>query len=430
MYIDDDGIIVLSEEPKDLHFRPSIDVLFTNLAESTKLERVGVLLTGMGSDGAEGLLALRSSGALTIAQDATTSIVYGMPKMAAERSAATEILPLNEIGPRVVKFFMRDSSGVRPKVVGEDGPGVGIAEVGAECPILYRHTAYCSEMAGTNQVKVTFWGVRGSIPTPQAANLGYGGETACVVIEAEGARLVLDAGSGVRALGAVIAQGNGDVRENILLSHFHWDHVQGMPYFVPLYGKGHLHFHAQVPADRLHANLAAQMTTPFFPLEFDAAPAAKEFSQFTWHTPFTIGPFQITPFPLNHPQDCTGFRVECGGRVIVYATDHEHGNAEKDAVLQQYATGADILITDAQYTPDEYAQRKGFGHSTWMEAAKLAAAAQVGRLVLFHHDPHHSDEALRQIVLEARKVFARTEAARERTTLTAGEGVAEAAGAR
>jgi two-component system, chemotaxis family, response regulator WspF len=110
MYIDDDGIIVLSEEPKDLHFRPSIDVLFTNLAESTKLERVGVLLTGMGSDGAEGLLALRSSGAHTIAQDAESSIVYGMPKMAAERSAATEILPLTAIGPRVVRFFMRDSS--------------------------------------------------------------------------------------------------------------------------------------------------------------------------------------------------------------------------------------------------------------------------------------------------------------------------------
>ncbi len=112
-------------------------------------------------------------------------------------------------------------------------------------------------------------------------------------------------------------------------------------------------------------NLAAQMTAPFFPLEFDAAPAAKEFSQFTWHTPFTIGPFKITPFPLHHPQDCTGFRVECGGKVIVYATDHEHGDAEKDAVLLQYAKGADILIADAQYTLEEYAQRKGFGHSTW-----------------------------------------------------------------
>jgi two-component system response regulator WspF len=110
MYINDDGILILSEEPSNLHFRPSIDVLFTNLAECTRLERVGVLLTGMGSDGAEGLLALRSSGAHTIAQDASSSIVYGMPKMAAERSAATEILPLTEIGPRVVRFFMRDAS--------------------------------------------------------------------------------------------------------------------------------------------------------------------------------------------------------------------------------------------------------------------------------------------------------------------------------
>lgn len=275
-------------------------------------------------------------------------------------------------------------------------------------------------------MKVTFWGVRGSIPTPQAANLGFGGETACVTVEAEGARLILDAGSGIRSMGdAILREGSADVRESVLLSHFHWDHVQGMPYFVPLYRKGHLHFHSQVPTERLHANLAAQMTGPFFPVEFSATASEKEFSQFAWHTPFTIGPFQITPFPLNHPQDCTGFRVECGGRVIVYATDHEHGNAEKDAVLLQYAKGADILITDAQYTLDEYVQRKGFGHSTWLDAAKLADAAQVGRLVLFHHDPHHSDEMLRQIVLEARKVFARTDVARERTSLIAGESADE-----
>jgi class 3 adenylate cyclase/phosphoribosyl 1,2-cyclic phosphodiesterase len=279
-------------------------------------------------------------------------------------------------------------------------------------------------MAGTNQVKVTFWGVRGSIPTPQAANLGYGGETSCVAIEAEGARLILDAGSGVRTLGAAILREGKDVSENILLSHFHWDHVQGLPFFAPLYKKSRLHFHAQVPAERLHANLAAQMTAPFFPLEFDAAPAEKEYSQFTWHTPFAIGPFQVTPFPLHHPQDCTGFRVECGGKVVVYATDHEHGDAEKDAVLLQYAQGADILIADAQYTLEEYAQRKGFGHSTWMEAAKLAAAAQVGRLVLFHHDPWHGDDAVRQLVQEARRIFPQTEAARERTTLEAGERLA------
>jgi len=273
-------------------------------------------------------------------------------------------------------------------------------------------------------VKVTFWGVRGSIPTPQRENLGFGGETACVTIEAEGARIVLDAGSGVRLLGDRIT---AQEPVEILLSHFHWDHVQGLPYFAPLYKPGTIRFHAQVAAEQLHANLAKQMATPFFPLEFDAASAGKEFSQFAWYVPFTIGPFRITPFPLHHPQDCTGFRVECGGRVIVYATDHEHGDAEKDAVLLRYAKGADILIADAQYTPVEYAQRKGFGHSTWLDAAQLAEAAQVGRLVLFHHDPRHSDEMLRQIVTEARTVFTRTEAARERTTLTADGSLGERA---
>ena len=285
------------------------------------------------------------------------------------------------------------------------------------------------------KVKVTFWGVRGSIPTPQAANLGFGGETACVVLEAEGRSLVLDAGTGLRKLGDRLMAGGGPLEAgiDILLSHFHWDHVQGLPFFAPLYRPDRLRFYSQVAAERLHELLAVQMEPPFFPIGFDQAGALREalperaYTQFHWHQQFQVGPFSITPFPLHHPQDSTGFRVECGGKVVVYATDHEHGDAEKDAVLLRYAQGADILIADAQYTPEEYAKRVGFGHSTWMQAANLAVAADAGRLLLFHHDPHRSDDALRQIVLEARKTFARTDAARERTTLTADRSVQEAA---
>ncbi|HWE84696.1 MAG TPA: MBL fold metallo-hydrolase [Terracidiphilus sp.] len=273
-------------------------------------------------------------------------------------------------------------------------------------------------------MNVTFWGVRGGIPTPEPGNLQFGGDTACVTIEAEGRRIVLDAGTGIRQLGNEVLHRHATsaVSEDILLSHFHWDHIQGIPYFAPLFQKGEIRFYAHAPAERIHAHLAAQMAEPFFPWPLDAATANKEFRPIQWHKPFEIGPFHIVPFPLHHPQQCTGFRIQSGGRTVVYATDHEHGNAETDAFLLDYAMGADILIADAQYTPEEYTQHIGWGHTTWLEAAKLAERAKVGRLVLFHHDPLRDDDAMGEVVESARKVFASTEAARERATITA-EGI-------
>jgi phosphoribosyl 1,2-cyclic phosphodiesterase len=270
-------------------------------------------------------------------------------------------------------------------------------------------------------MKLTFWGVRGGIPTPERCNLHFGGNTACLTIEAEGRRIVLDAGSGIRQLGNQIVQRleSSAVDEDILLSHFHWDHIQGVPYFAPLFRKGVVRFYANASVERIHTHLAAQMAEPFFPWPLDAATANKEYRPILGHEPFEIGPFHIVPFPLNHPQGCTGFRIESGGRTVVYATDHEHGDAEADALLLHHAMGADILIADAQYTPEEYTQHVGWGHSTWLDAAKLAQRAKVGWLVLFHHDPLRNDDAMQDVVESARKVFASTEAASERTTMMA-----------
>jgi phosphoribosyl 1,2-cyclic phosphodiesterase len=267
-------------------------------------------------------------------------------------------------------------------------------------------------------MKATFWGVRGSIPTPQRANLAFGGETACVAIEAEGRRIVLDAGTGIRQLGTQILDHHDNSDVDILLSHFHWDHIQGLPHFAPLFRRGVVRFYANATVERMHAHLAAQMAEPFFPCSLDATTSNKEYRPVQWRQPFEIGPFHIVPFPLHHPQGCTGFRIEHAGCTIVYATDFEHGDPECDAILLNYARSADLLIADAQYTPEEYPNRVGWGHSTWLEAAKLAERAKVGRLLLFHHDPLRDDGAMREMVKAARKVFASTDAARERTTIS------------
>lgn len=293
--------------------------------------------------------------------------------------------------------------------------------------LIYRHIwnlscliAMYSEMAGAKEMNVTFWGVRGAIPTPQRENLLFGGETACVEVEAEGRRIVLDGGSGLRRLGNRMLRNLGPRRlnEDILFSHFHWDHLLGIPFFAPLFKDGMFRFHSCLPVESLHANLSTLMAPPFFPLAFDAAAATKECRQFQSYIPFEIGPFLIRSFPLRHPQGCHGFRIECGGQVVVYATDYEHGDAESDAILLEHVSGADLLIADAQYTPEEYAQRVGWGHSTWLEAAKIAAEVNVKRLILFHHDPLRDDDSLSKIVSLARKVFPSTDAGREGMTIS------------
>ena len=266
-----------------------------------------------------------------------------------------------------------------------------------------------------------FWGVRGSIPTPAPDHLGIGGNTPCMQILSETGipdpctdLLIFDAGTGIRALGAEIAACPlAPTAIHIFFTHFHWDHLQGLPYFLPLYSPAtNLVFHSAHPPERLRAVLAAQMQAPYFPLLFDDVTAHMEFCQIGAE-PQHFGSVSVEAFPLHHPQGSVGFRIMHPRRTIVYASDHEHGDPASHRGLIAMSHDADVLIYDAQYTPSEYKSRRGWGHSTWLEATRVAKQAGAKQLILFHHDPDRNDEAVRRIEQEARAKFPATLAAYE-----------------
>lgn len=268
--------------------------------------------------------------------------------------------------------------------------------------------------------KLKFWGVRGSIATPLGENLGYGGNTACVEVCSQGDQsLIIDAGTGLRLLGDELAkEAQGQKLDlSILMTHFHWDHVQGIPFFAPLYRSGNeVSFHSDRPARVLADILEGQMSQPYFPVDFDLLPARRNFVQLDMRE-VRFGNVMVHSFPLNHPQGASGYRLESDGAVIVHASDHEHGHAKLDRVLLDYAQNADILIYDSQYTDKEYEARRGWGHSTWREATRVASQAGVKRLILFHHDPAHNDAFMTSLASEARNCFENTEVAREGTPI-------------
>ena len=268
-------------------------------------------------------------------------------------------------------------------------------------------------------MELKFWGVRGSIPTPAPENLGFGGNTTCLELRlANGEVVVIDGGTGARKLGLDLLQRSAGASLNldILMTHFHWDHIQGIPFFAPLYSPAnHIRFHTTKPAEEVRNILEGQMTHPYFPVAFDLLAAKREFHSLGASRSEKLcgGALTVHAFDLNHPQGATGYRMESQGAVVVHACDHEHGDARIDKQFREHAEGADVLVYDAQFTPEEYPSKKGWGHSTWLEAVKVAKDAGVKQLVLAHHDPSHTDEFLRAVLEEARQHFDQTLIARE-----------------
>lgn len=264
---------------------------------------------------------------------------------------------------------------------------------------------------------VRFRGVRGSTPTPQAENLRFGGNTACVEIRTPtGECLIFDAGSGVRSLGQELVHdaGGAPIEANIFLTHFHWDHIQGLPFFAPIYGeKNTVTFHSGRTGRALQEALEGQMAQPYYPIGLAQVAARRVFREMDSGSDLEVAGALVRPFALNHPQGASGYRIQCGRSVVVYATDYEPGVPEYDEILLAHARGADILICDAQYTPEEYECHRGWGHGTWLETTALARRAGAKQLVLFHHDPSHDDHTMARIQVAARTEFPQSVAAWE-----------------
>jgi phosphoribosyl 1,2-cyclic phosphodiesterase len=280
-------------------------------------------------------------------------------------------------------------------------------------------------------MQVEFWGVRGSIASPGAATAGIGGNTSCVEVRCGGTRLILDAGTGLRSLGDSLLldakrTGKSGVEATLLLSHFHWDHIQGLPFFVPAYlPTTELGIVAGVNGvQSLRDTLSHQMRAPVFPVRLDELCAKLSMRDVRHGESLTIGEVTVTAAKLNHPGGVTAYRIVHEGKSLVYATDTEH-YACIDPVLVKLAAGADVLIYDAQYTPEEYdgidgPSKAGWGHSTFAAGAEVAKAAGVGQLLLFHHDPRRADAAVEGVERRARDLFANTLAAREGMVVSVG----------
>ena len=287
--------------------------------------------------------------------------------------------------------------------------------------------------ASGSSTRLKIWGVRGSIPVPGPGTVRYGGNTSCIEIRADGELIVLDAGSGIRELGLALETefGSRPINLSLLITHVHWDHIQGFPFFVPAYNdKNEIQILGYDGAgSALQEILKGQMATPFFPVALYDLPGKINIQKLD-SMDFKIGKVRVRSRLMNHPGVCVGYRILTSKGSIAYLPDHEPYEAfklhsakshllspeqtqkrarEDRAELVKFLQGSDILILDTQYTDEEYQAHIGWGHGSLSTAISLALDASVRKLVLFHHDPTHDDDMVDEMVQTARRIAAKSE---------------------
>src|SRR5881398_189483 len=292
-------------------------------------------------------------------------------------------------------------------------------------------------------VRIGLWGVRGSIPVPGKSTVRYGGNTSCVEVRADGEIIVLDAGSGIRLLGLALDKefGSRSMKLTLLITHTHWDHIQGLPFFSPAYNPKNLIRVLGYEGARagLAKILASQMETPFFPVSLRELPSHLAIEELK-EMEFNIGKVKVQAKFANHPGICAGYRLFTSAGSIAYMPDNEpyeslklqlaaqngiDGKEARDfadaerAKMVEFVRDCEVAILDGQYTDEEYQKHIGWGHSSLTSVVSLALDADVGKLLLFHHDPNHDDEMIDKMVEHARALVAKSgkplevEAARE-----------------
>ena len=270
-------------------------------------------------------------------------------------------------------------------------------------------------------MKVRFWGTRGSIPSPGPRTVRYGGNCSCVEVRTPSGELfIIDAGTGIRELGLAL-MAEQPVVAHILLSHTHWDHISGFPFFPPAFAPSNtLTIYAARNIDkRLEDVMAGQMEYTYFPVTLSDLPSEIAYRELL-EEQFTIGSARISTHYLNHTSICMGYRIEEGGKSIAYVSDHEPyglalfgtdppaeriGRGLRDGVVHvgdrrliEWVQGVDLIIQDTQYTPEEYPKKIGWGHGSADYVTDVAIMAGARRLALYHHDPLHDDDTVDQIV--------------------------------
>ena len=263
---------------------------------------------------------------------------------------------------------------------------------------------------------VEFWGVRGSIACPSPRHVTYGGNTSCLEVVAGDERVILDAGTGIRDLGDSLNR--RDVRRaTLLLTHVHWDHINGFPFFAPGYQPNRT-FEIRAahlkPLGGVREVLAGQMGQPTFPVPLETMRSRLVFEDFDAGDSFKVGSeVRVRTASLNHPNGATGYRLEYGGKAVCYVTDTEHVVGSPDENVLGLIEGADLVVYDCTYTDEEFPSKVGWGHSTWQEAVRLCQRASVKKLAIFHHDPSHEDSFMAGVEEQARRAWAGAIVARE-----------------